>query len=1015
MIKDQSFRGINAIKILFLLCITSSILLVLPLSAYDIVAPVTLTDANEYRLTNDVLNSSVSGIVISGSNIILDGNGHIFTGLGKSSGISINGNNNKIKNLSVKNFSYGIYIKGSNNILENFEIPNNLINGISSEGSNNIIENCEILNNLNHGVSSIGSNNILENCEISNNLNHGIYAEGSIQIYNSSILGNSNHGLNILVSPGSSKIYIKNTHILQNSQDAVHIEMPHPENNNHQPFDDINISNNEILNNKNLGIYSKGYIKNVVVEQNKISANGNGGINLNRVSYTSYNYVYYLNPSAVSLLENTIQSNKFGISTQQDSGQISGNTIINNTDFGIQAGSGSLIYNNEYNNIKNINGVAGANSWNVTKVQGTNIINGPWIAGNYYAQPDGKGFSQTCNDSDGDGICDIVYPIGFYGNMDYYPLSPLKPLADFTGSPLSGSVPLTVQFTDQSKYEPTQWLWNFGDNETSLAQNPTHTFSSIGTYTITLTVSNDKGSNTITKTNMITVSESPTPTNTVTPSPTITTTTTVTITPTASITPSPTITSTETPTTIVTTVTPTSTSTITPTVTATETATTTPTITQTPTQTIFPTVTSTTITPTITSTSTVSPTITITYTQPPTTVIPTVTVTPTTTVTPTATTPTLTPTPSVFTINATATIGGTITPSGIISVIQNQNKEFSIVPDSCYDISDVLVDGVSVGKPSTYIFTNINTNHIINAKFVKKEYQITSVALSGGTISPLGQVMAKCGESITFTITPAPCSEISDVIVDGQSVGKLSSYTFTDVRGSHIIIAQFSSKTFIISATSGPNGIISPSGQVSTICGINQTFTFTPSQCYAIADVVVDGLSKGKISSYTFTDINAAHTINALFEPRLYSITANAAEHGTITPSGVQNYPCGAEKRYDISPEWGYVIRDVAVDGSSVGALSSYTFSKIDKDHTISAYFETVPSGSIRISSEPEGADIYIDKTYRSKTNRFISGIASGRHELLLKYPFYQDYIATIDVDPSGSITVPTINLIPVT
>ena len=363
-------------------------------------------------------------------------------------------------------------------------------------------------------------------------------------------------------------------------------------------------------------------------------------------------------------------------------------------------------------------------------------------------------------------------------------------------------------------------------------------------------------------------------------------------------------------------------------------------------------------------------------------------------------------------INASANMGGIITPSGIITAIQGQNIEFSIVPDSCYAISDVIVDGVSVGKPSTYTFTNINTNHSINARFVKKEYQITSVTLSGGSISPLGQNQVKCGDSITFTIAPTSCSEISDVIVDGKSVGKLSSYTFKDVRESHIIIAQFTSKTLIISATNGPNGTISPSGQVSTSCGMNQTFTITPSNCYSISDVVVDGQSMGKISNYMFTNVQSSHTINALFEPGLYSITATASEHGTIDPSGVQNYPCGSDKTYNIFPEWGSIISDVVVDGASVGAVKSYTFPKIGHDHTISAYFNIVPSGAIRISSEPEGADIYIDGIYRLKTNRFISGIASGKHDLLLKYPFYQDYVTIIEVDPSSSITLPTFKLI---
>ena len=81
---------------------------------------------------------------------------------------------------------------------------------------------------------------------------------------------------------------------------------------------------------------------------------------------------------------------------------------------------------------------------------------------------------------------------------------PVSPTVAFTGTPLSGVIPLTVNFTDNSTGSPTSWLWNFGDNTTSTIQNPTHVFSNTGTYTIKLTASNTNGSNTLTKNSYIT-------------------------------------------------------------------------------------------------------------------------------------------------------------------------------------------------------------------------------------------------------------------------------------------------------------------------------------------------------------------------------------------------------------------------------------------------------------------------------------------------------------------------------
>ena len=78
--------------------------------------------------------------------------------------------------------------------------------------------------------------------------------------------------------------------------------------------------------------------------------------------------------------------------------------------------------------------------------------------------------------------------------------------ADFSADRLSGNPPLTVQFRDLSAGYFTNWSWNFGDNQTSTEQNPTHTYLSGGVYTVTLTISGTGGENTESKTNFIMIS-----------------------------------------------------------------------------------------------------------------------------------------------------------------------------------------------------------------------------------------------------------------------------------------------------------------------------------------------------------------------------------------------------------------------------------------------------------------------------------------------------------------------------
>jgi len=84
-----------------------------------------------------------------------------------------------------------------------------------------------------------------------------------------------------------------------------------------------------------------------------------------------------------------------------------------------------------------------------------------------------------------------------------------KPVANFSGTPTIGAAPLAVTFTDSSTYSPTAWSWTFGDSNTSTVQNPSHTYSSAGSYTVALTATNAYGNNTNTKNNYITAGNAP--------------------------------------------------------------------------------------------------------------------------------------------------------------------------------------------------------------------------------------------------------------------------------------------------------------------------------------------------------------------------------------------------------------------------------------------------------------------------------------------------------------------------
>ncbi len=295
-----------------------------------------------------------------------------------------------------------------------------------------------------------------------------------------------------------------------------------------------------------------------------------------------------------------------------------------------------------------------------------------------------------------------------------------------------------------------------------------------------------------------------------------------------------------------------------------------------------------------------------------------------------------------YTVYATAGSGGTINPSGSQTVAPGSGITFSIVPNSGFLINNVTVDNTSVGAVSSYAFSNVAANHTISATFRASSYTINSSAGQGGSISPSGSTTVNYGGSRTYTITPSTGYRISDVRVDNISVGAVNSYTFNNVSANHSITATFTIITFSIDASSGSGGNISPLGSVSVNYGSNRTFTITPNTGYSIIDVEVDDESVGRVTSYTFEDVTTNHKISATFSILRYSVTASSGSGGTVTPAGTSTFNYGSDITYSITPSTGYRIADVKIDNVSSGAISTYTFSDITSNHTISASFAII-------------------------------------------------------------------------
>lgn len=128
-------------------------------------------------------------------------------------------------------------------------------------------------------------------------------------------------------------------------------------------------------------------------------------------------------------------------------------------------------------------------------------------------------------------------------------------------------------------------------------------------------------------------------------------------------------------------------------------------------------------------------------------------------------------------------------------------------------------------------------------------------------------------------------------------------------------------------------------GGVSVAPGVDQTFTFSADPGYHVEDVKIDGVSHGSLSSYTFTNVQASHTVDVTSEAGDPTITITAGAGGSASPTGATTVATGDDLSVTFTADVGYCLRRVVVDGVDVGFCPEYTFHGVVSDHTVAVTF----------------------------------------------------------------------------
>lgn len=153
-------------------------------------------------------------------------------------------------------------------------------------------------------------------------------------------------------------------------------------------------------------------------------------INNNKAQGAEYG-IFLTNSESNTISDNIITLNEKGIRLESSaSNTIQDNIIAYNYGFGISIDESkkNVIYNNYFKNSLNVeeNVVNVENIWQSPLVTKQNIVRGPYIAGNFWADLEGRGYSETCADENSNGICDTSYNLTG-GGIDKSPLFPKFP------------------------------------------------------------------------------------------------------------------------------------------------------------------------------------------------------------------------------------------------------------------------------------------------------------------------------------------------------------------------------------------------------------------------------------------------------------------------------------------------------------------------------------------------------------------------------------------------------------
>jgi hypothetical protein len=179
-----------------------------------------------------------------------------------------------------------------------------------------------------------------------------------------------------------------------------------------------------------------------------------------------------------------------------------------------------------------------------------------------------------------------------------------------------------------------------------------------------------------------------------------------------------------------------------------------------------------------------------------------------------------------------------------------------------------------------------------------------------------------------FSGTPA-WANVSKTL--NSTIGQIVGYQWfaVDSAGNwnSTAIQTLTTTGYYISASNDTYSLLDPNGQVAVCYGANQQFNFSALDGYTIQNVIINGsYSASTTSPYIFTDIQANQTISVSTSEQVWYVNATSDTGCTVTPNGLQMIPAGTWANFTFSPNVGYQLYKLYINGTETSSGTTYNF-----------------------------------------------------------------------------------------